>query len=612
MRKASRALRWQVVVLGVALLPFGASLSFAAPLAGDLNGDGYVDAVDEAFIVASYGASAADPTSYFEPTADIDGNGVVDLRDVALYGTSFGAGGGDLDVTAPGLLATLNDVPDDMNDLLVVPPDGFQLTFQLDGGLGSAIDTSTISITSSEDMGAQLAGAELAASFAVTPTRAVWDVPPGTDLARTSHYVTVSVSDAAGNTSMDTYGFAVRDFNANPPMQNHQQIFLDFGQDRSLGPEIDFVEDLREYGLSTASKPFLETTVKNALIGIILERVNEYYGLNADGTPGYDAVDISFHATPPAGAYSRLCVGGESSGGANFLGNTIYDPENETEASDNCNLGSVYGVFPQAIYALWGANAELHAAFDPVDPDAGGVPLGDDPLDSLFAGQTVTAADLETLEALGGRAAVLANAVDAFTQVVATAIAHEVGHLLGLTAAGDAPAGLFGGTNGTSSQDHNVTPSGSVPTGNFLMNRGSSFTFEEMSGRGGKSLPVFRELNWAYLHDRVALNDQVTALYPAPEIFSISPNPAIYPGPFSPTTITIHGDGFVGVPFLPSVSLVIEQDPTPNAVTSLQLIDSQTLTGQIHPLFVPPGLYDVVLTNGDGQQLILVDYLDVQ
>ena len=51
----------------------------------------------------------------------------VDHRDLGLFGGSFGASGGEVDVTPPSVFLTLNDIPDDMNDLLVVPPEGFQI-----------------------------------------------------------------------------------------------------------------------------------------------------------------------------------------------------------------------------------------------------------------------------------------------------------------------------------------------------------------------------------------------------------------------------------------------------------------------------------------------------
>ena len=37
-----------------------------------------------------------------------------------------------LDTTAPTVFITLNDIPDDMNDVVVVPPESFQITLSFD------------------------------------------------------------------------------------------------------------------------------------------------------------------------------------------------------------------------------------------------------------------------------------------------------------------------------------------------------------------------------------------------------------------------------------------------------------------------------------------------
>ena len=43
------------------------------------------------------------------------------------------------------------------------------------------------------------AGDDFADQFTVTPTRAVWEVPAGSELARTTHVVFATISDLAGN-----------------------------------------------------------------------------------------------------------------------------------------------------------------------------------------------------------------------------------------------------------------------------------------------------------------------------------------------------------------------------------------------------------------------------
>jgi len=577
----------------------------AALLTGDLTGDGSVDAEDEPWLKAAYGRISADPA--FEAATDLNGDGAVDHRDLGLFGGSFGTSGGEVDVTPPSVFLTLNDIPDDMNDLLVVPPERFQITLVLDSAGGSVIDTASLSVSSDQDIGTYAAGIDLGPLFQVTPRRAVWEIPAGSDLARTTHNLLASIADAAGNVADVSYGFAVRDFAYGPPLDNLQTIFLDFGQDRSLGPEIDFLEDLRTFGLSSSTAPAIEMLMRDWLVGEIVARVHPYYGRHSDASPGPDAANVVFVDTPPSGTHSRLCVGGQSSLGGSYLGAATMDVNNLDESQDECGGSAVFGIFPQALDNLWGGDAEFQASFDPLMASRGGTPVGEDPLDPVvtapgFDPGSATAEELLRWEAIE-------NAVDAFAQAIASVVAHESSHLLGLVAHGPTPAGLYGGTSG-SSADHNVTPSGASPTENFLMNAGSTFSFDEMTGRNGSPLPAFRALNWAYLRDRVALNTHVTGLFPAPTLSSVTPNPASVPQGQQTVVVTLHGTEFLETPLV--VQLITEGDPTPNNLLNVTFVDSETVTGVVNEFLVQPALYDVHLINADGQEVTLVDGLEVR
>ena len=598
-RSPTRTTRRLWFGLTVVLCATGA---MGAVLLGDLNGDGAIDSDDETLLKGYYGAEQGD--SSFEPAADLNHDGRINVLDLALFGAGFGATGGEQDGDAPGLLITLNDIPDDMNDLLVAPPDRFQITLHFDRGDGSAIDTTSLSVSSSQDIGAYSAGSELAALFSVTPTRALWEIPAGSDLARTSHYLSVSVDDAAGNRATEEYGFAVRNFAFGPPLENLQTIFLDFEQDRSLGPEIDILEDLREFGLSSAYEPGLEAQMLDWVIAEITGRANQFYGRNFDGTPGDDAADVLFVSSAPTGPHSRICVGGQSALGAAYAGASIMDLNNSDETSDDC-ANPNYGVFPNALDNLWGGSTEYQAVFYPLDPGGGGIPVGESPLDAIVLAPDFDPESASAEETL--RWYQITDAVAAFAQAVGSVTAHETGHLLGLTAHGPTPGGLFGGEVGGET-DHNVTPQGGTPAENFLMNRGGSFSFEEITGRNGEALPSFRPLSWAYLRDRIVVNSQVTGLYPPPKISSAGPNPLELDPPVS-AQITITGDDFVETPW---IDLVSEGLPTPRRLQNVIFIDPQTLQATANAYVVPPGTYDVRVTNPDGQKVSLVDGLEVQ
>ncbi|MGI9643990.1 MAG: dockerin type I domain-containing protein [Ilumatobacteraceae bacterium] len=574
----------------------------AEPLPGDLDGDGTLGIGDETWLKSLYGAAQGD--ALYDAAADGNGDGRIDHLDLALFGGEFGATGGDPDTDPPGLLVTLNHIPDDQNDLLVVPPELFQVTLLLDSDGGSVVDPTSLSVTWSEDIEGIAAGNELAGLFTASPELGFYEAPAGSDLRRTSHYLTVSVRDAAGNEAQDVYGFAVRDFGLGAPFAETQQIWVDFGRDRNLGAEVDFIEDLREFGLSSPVDAALELLVRDRLVADILARAHEVYGRNADGSPGPDAVDLVFTDTVPTGTYANLCVGGESPTGPQFLGLAVLDNENLVKNENTCS-NNQYGVFPHAIDDLWEADPSYLSAFGAVDPDVGGTPLGENPVDPivLAPGFDPGQATPEQLTRWFGAEA----ALGAFSSLVGTIVAHETGHLVGLVAHDAPPAGLYGGTTGGRT-DHNVTPTGATPSENLVMNAGGSFTFDEITGGNGVPLATFKPLSWAYLTNRIALNANVTGLFPAPELTAVAPNPAAYPQGGYTVPITITGDGFLETPI---VEVLREGSPTWDDVIEVTWQDAQTLTGTLNIFVVIPDPlpYDVRVTNPDGQVVILEDHL---
>jgi len=590
-----------VLVVGLIVGSWAAPAA-AQPISGDLDGNGAVSASDEVLLQGLYGAALGD--ARYDPAADGNTDGKIDHQDLALFGSAFGSTGGELDTSAPSLLVTLNDIPDDQNDLLVVPPEAFQVTLGFDSAGGSVVDPATLSVAWSESIEEYPPGSELAGLFVPSPTRGFYEVPAGSDLPRTSHYLTVSVSDVAGNQAQAVYGFAVRDFSLGAPFASQQQVFLDFDQDRSLGGEIDFLEDLREYGLSSTVDPALETQVRDRIVSEILVEARSLYGLNADGSPGADPVNIAFSDTEPAGTHARLCIGGESPTGAQYLGLTTLDPGNLIENENTC-FSPQFGVFPQAIDNLWADETSYQLVFAPVDADLGGTPIGEHPLDALvlapgFDPTQATSAEL-------ARWSDVEQAITRFSALLGTIAAHETGHLVGLTAHGAPPVGLYGGSGGANT-DHNVTSSGATPFENFVMNAGNTFSFNEITGGGGQPLPAFRLLSWAYLRDRVTLNPFVTGLFPPPVLSQVTPNPAAYPAGQYTVGITVSGDGFMAGS---NVRVLREGSPTWDSINNVTFVDPQTLTGTLNSFVVlaDPNPYDVLVTNPDGQVIELIDYL---
>jgi hypothetical protein len=301
--------------------------------------------------------------------------------------------------------------------------------------------------------------------------------------------------------------------------------------------------------------------------------------------------------------HTSLCIGGRHPQSPIALGAAPLDFDNFDEEEDLCAVPE-YGVFPHAIGELWGQDPLFQQLFAPLLPALGGTPIGEDAQDAAVLAEGFDPG-LAT-PAQRARAAQIEDALDAFAQVVAVATAHEVGHTLGLSAPGPPPAGLYGGSAGAT-LEHDVTPQGEHPRENFIMNFGGTFSFAEITGREGFPKPFFRAISWAYLTNRLVRNDFVTALLPAPRIFSVTPNPAGFESAYV-VEIRVKGEALADAQ---RVELVAEgRRSVP--VLELRAEDDRTLRGLLHVLFSPPGRYDVLVTMRDEQTARLVGGLELK
>jgi hypothetical protein len=557
-------------------------------IAADLSGDGTVDDQDLSALLALFGSARGD--ARYQTEADLDGDGDVDVGDAALVTAAFGARG-DPDVLPPRLEVTLEDIPPDMNALLVVPPERFRITIQFDAGGGSLVDPGSLAIYANRSLGDRPPGTDLVDLFAVTATRAVWMVPAGAELQRTSYTLHAALQDMAGNRAARDFGFAVRDFAFGAPLGRPQLVYLDFGVDRSLGPEADFTEDLRNFGLSSPLAPAIEARMRQRITARILEKINLQFGRHADGSAADDSADVRFVQVEPSRPHSRLCIGGESPLDASLLGAVVFDENNLVENADECAEPEL-GVFPQAIDILWWADADFAAAFAAVHPELGGTPVGEGHADAAILRPDFSR-DIAS-PSVGRRFDQIERAVEAFSGAVATATSHEVGHMLGITAEGAVPAGLFG-----DSQHHNRRADGSVPAAPYIMNPGDSFSFAEVAGLSTAGLARFRALNWAYLRDRIAPSALVTALHDPPVLHSVEPR--VFFAGTGALSLILRGSSLVAGPAEPSVELVDPRTQSAVPVPHVQRIDDEALALRVDRAFLSPGVYDLRYIGSDGQ-----------
>lgn len=82
--------------------------------------------------------------------------------------------------SSSALFVSLNGIPDDQNDLLVVPPGGFHITLGFEPDGDPPIDFSSLRVISERGFGRVPARTNLAGRFELAPDRtvAVWKVHP--------------------------------------------------------------------------------------------------------------------------------------------------------------------------------------------------------------------------------------------------------------------------------------------------------------------------------------------------------------------------------------------------------------------------------------------------
>ena len=490
----------------------------------------------------------------------------------------------------PTVTLALNDVPPEMSGLLVVPPSGFLVRIGFAPG-DAPIDPSSFTIWDVRWGGSTTSGLEAWAD--PEPGGAVLLFPPERALEPGTHTLTASVRDVQGRTGSRSISFAVRDFpDGMPPIGQGQQIWLDFEADRDAVPGSDFAVDLEHFGLGSPAAPALSALARAHVVAAVLERVREAYGQDDDGL-GPDAVAVTFTDQPPAsGDVTRICVGGDDPSGGTSVGGILIDPNNANRNSVECGTIPPTGVFPRALLAYRNQSA-FRAVFDALRPEAGGTPFGASPWD-LFVLEPGFDPERAPPEA-ADRPAVVTTAIEVFGDALGSVVAHEVGHALGLVPPGPPGGGLYGGSDGPA-YTHAVNPDGSTPSENFLMKAGNTFSFARLAGLGYYALPTFRPIELAYLHDRLVLAPQVTQLLPPPVLLQVTPWQIVG----SSQVVTLIGEGFAPVPAVRLINATYGYSAVGEAWQSPQQMTCWVIASQL-----PPGIYDVELTNPDGQRAVL-------
>jgi hypothetical protein len=128
------------------------------------------------------------------------------------------------------------------------------------------------------------------------------------------------------------------------------------------------------------------------------------------------------------------------------------------------------------------------------------------------------------------------------------------------------------------------------------MKHGGTFNFARLAGLSGNPLPFLRSLDFAYLRDRVMTDASVTELLPPPTLTGITPDHLT-----TSAVVTVTGTNLAATP-----SLRLRSATYTYQLIGEQWLSSTQMTGFVSYLQVPPGLYDLVLENPDGQETALL------
>ncbi|MCB9556963.1 MAG: hypothetical protein H6707_12725 [Deltaproteobacteria bacterium] len=424
---------------------------------------------------------------------------------------------------------------------------------------GSDARSSTLSLVASAALGGRSAQSELADLLRQTADGATLDV--GRQFAPTANTVTFTAAINNGAQRVTrALTVDVADLTAaRDPFFVRDTWLLVFDQDNYAIARVpranggfsvsvskqpngtaDFVEDLRVAGLATATPVSGCSSVENFAVSgctaivetwlqrLIVVEIRRMFAIELDGTHGPDSVNIAFlrQGEPNAprlidfrlqtlsGAererrFSAISIGGGDPARP-YLGLSRSIDRNNRQ--NEANIGPEFGVFTSKALAtvadLVSRDAAVRAlaelVFGEFVPDlgAGGVPLGESPLDPqiLSAGFDPASAS----SAARRRYNRLVFVVELLARLVGALTAHEVGHALGLVANGPPPYGLFGGESNVGGPR---TSSGHFDSPGFnIMEAGpGSAPNAELNLADYLDQPRFNPLNLAYLRGQIVL-----------------------------------------------------------------------------------------------------------
>ena len=391
----------------------------------------------------------------------------------------------------PRIELGINGIPTRLTRDLLLPPHGWtlQVLFAPPKNANSAEPTPELVVELREERTGMTI--EIQDQLIYGPSFATLTIPEAMGVREGLVAVRARATFPDGSTAEDWRRLRIRPFSGGPPIGSRQIIHFDFSVDRDSDGRADFEQDLEQLGLASPAHPEITKRFATRIAERALARVERAFDADWDpnrtGNPRdpvaarFQLASVELESERPF--TTRICVGGRDPAQPDSVGHVRFDSRNARRAGAECTGGETAGLFPGAlgIYKESGLYREIMAPFDAA---TGGAPFAGDP----------------------GRLESVNRAVAVLGEVLGTLMAHETGHALGLVAPGRPGVGLFGGDTGET-YAHAVEPEDAPSRELSLMDPGRRFRFEELAGTSAQGELRFRPLDYAYLRDRVVLDE---------------------------------------------------------------------------------------------------------
>ncbi|MCA9564792.1 MAG: hypothetical protein KC561_14950, partial [Myxococcales bacterium] len=449
------------------------------------NDPSTVETVDDAADEGTGVDSEADESD----AEDASGDGAVDIADEEVFVGPIEPDG------APKILLTINELPVEMNGSqgyydnetgptpfqLLLPTYGFTLDVVLDRS-SAWIDPDSIDVTCDAAFGEIEANAPLAGQFESREMHLRWLVPEGFALEEGAVSCTGQLANHDGEMSnVSVVSFDVEEIGERHPFAELDEWVVTFSRDyadisytydgdevtvtfvREPDGERDFDEDMRLLGfqgdesgegaaeVEAYGQVGVNDIVRYLIIDGTMRNLRTMYGVDPEtGLPfNEDSVNIAIYketdegapGTEYDGSFSIHGVGGPPpEGWPDLFGLAsdidVHNPNNEDDAREG------WGSFSMSLARVIVENPAAQALLSEFLPTTG-TPVGESDLDAVFLSEDYESGDGPT--GTGTRRNRFNFQLELLTKGLASLIAHEMGHSLGLTPCGPPPIGLFGG-----------------------------------------------------------------------------------------------------------------------------------------------------------------------